>query len=111
LFAGKCHALLCRKYVKGRDWFDFVWYISQKVPINLLLLKNALFQTGPWEGQSISMDKDWILNAMSNKINEIDWDKAKSDVIAFLRPRDAQSVQQWTKDFFMHYLQKTNIDF
>lgn len=55
------------------------------------------------------MDKEWILNAMARKINEIDWDKARSDVVSFLRPRDAQSVQQWTTDFFMHYVQKINL--
>jgi hypothetical protein len=34
LFASKSHALLCRKYVKGRDWYDFVWYVSRKVSNN-----------------------------------------------------------------------------
>jgi len=43
LFSGKCHALLCRKYIKGRDWFDFIWYIQRRVQPNYTLLKNALF--------------------------------------------------------------------
>jgi len=30
LFAGKIHALLCREYLKGRDWYDFVWYTSRR---------------------------------------------------------------------------------
>ena len=33
LFAGKLHALLCRAYVKGRDWYDFIWYVTRKNPI------------------------------------------------------------------------------
>jgi len=41
LFAGKCHALLCRQYTKGRDWFDFLWYVQRKTPINLGLLKKC----------------------------------------------------------------------
>lgn len=45
LFACKCHALLCREYDKGRDWFDFSGYLSQQVPIHHLLLKNALYRT------------------------------------------------------------------
>jgi Nucleotidyl transferase AbiEii toxin, Type IV TA system len=47
LFAGKTHALLCREYTKGRDWFDFVWYMSRNTEINLLNLQNALIQQGP----------------------------------------------------------------
>lgn len=50
-FALKIHALLCRKFVKGRDWYDFNWYVKQSVTPNLPHLKNALVQYGPWEGQ------------------------------------------------------------
>ena len=40
LFASKCHALLCRNYIKGRDWYDFVWYVSRQVTINF---SNSIF--------------------------------------------------------------------
>ena len=43
LMSGKIHALLCRPYAKGRDWFDFLWYISNKVSPNLLFLENNKF--------------------------------------------------------------------
>src|SRR5271169_4765735 len=59
LFASKCHALLCRKYEKGRDWFDFLWYLSKRTPINYLLLKNALYQAGPYKEQEIPYSKKW----------------------------------------------------
>lgn len=47
LMAGKVHALLARRYAKGRDWYDLVWYLSQRPPVtpNLTLLQNALDQT------------------------------------------------------------------
>lgn len=47
LMAGKVHALLTRHYAKGRDWYDLVWYLSQRPPVtpNLALLQNALDQT------------------------------------------------------------------
>ena len=48
LFAGKSHALLCRNWEKGRDWFDFIWYVGKKTPLNYSLLSNALNQMGPW---------------------------------------------------------------
>jgi predicted nucleotidyltransferase component of viral defense system len=51
-FALKIHALLCRGFLKGRDWYDFSWYVKQRTSPNLLLLKNALVQAGPWTGRS-----------------------------------------------------------
>lgn len=46
-FAQKIQALLCRCFLKGRDWFDFSWYVSRGVTPNLVLLQNALVQAGP----------------------------------------------------------------
>src|SRR5688572_13033193 len=54
-FALKIHALLCRAYVKGRDWYDFNWYIKQKVSPNFPHLQAALRQTGPWKDQDIDV--------------------------------------------------------
>src|SRR5438105_361858 len=62
LFASKCHALLCRKYQKGRDWFDFLWYLMKQVPMNYHLLKNALYQAGPYKGYDIAFSKKWVQN-------------------------------------------------
>ncbi len=49
-FALKIHALLCRPYIKGRDWYDFNWYIKQNVSPNLPHLQAALNQVRPVEG-------------------------------------------------------------
>ncbi len=38
LFAGKLHALMCRNYLKGRDWYDFIWYTARRTPVNRLLV-------------------------------------------------------------------------
>ncbi len=46
-FAGKLHALLCRPYVKGRDWYDFLWYVSKKTLLEAMLLENAVKQIRP----------------------------------------------------------------
>ena len=104
LFAGKCHALLCREYVKGRDWFDFVWYVSQKTPINYIFLQNALNQTGPWEKQGISLNKFWIIEQLNQKITSIDWEVAKQDIARFLKPREAENLKLWNIGFFENYL-------
>lgn len=61
---------------------------------------------GPWKGQAVAMDKEWVLKLLEQKIETIDWNKAKQDVASFLHPRESRSVQHWNKEFFMHYLQK-----
>lgn len=106
LFSGKCHALLCRPYCKGRDWFDFIWYVTQKIQINLVLLKNALYQSGPWQTQNISVNKNWLLDVLSQIISNIDWNSAREDVKKFLRPREQEMLSLWNKDFFAIYLDK-----
>ncbi len=88
LFAGKVHALLSRKYTKGRDFFDLGWYLSKwsdLVP-NISLLTNALKQTG-WKGK-FPTAVDW--RGFLHKIVEAaDWGKVTRDVENFLeRPSD-----------------------
>ncbi len=106
LFAGKCHALLCREYVKGRDWFDFIWYVQNEHKMNLDLLKNALEQCGPFQDDRIEMSKSWLINALRNKIYEINWIDAKNDVIKFLSPELIHSVNNWDKSVFLDVLSK-----
>lgn len=105
-FAGKLHALLCRNYVKGRDWYDFIWYVSHKVNINFLLLENALKKNGPWKNENLSVNIDWLVNSMSSKINQIDWKKATQDVAPFIRQSEQPSLEVWGKDFFLAELSK-----
>ncbi|PIR11626.1 MAG: hypothetical protein COV52_02375, partial [Gammaproteobacteria bacterium CG11_big_fil_rev_8_21_14_0_20_46_22] len=84
LFAGKCHALLCRKYIKGRDWFDFTWYIQQKIQPNYTFLKNALKQYGPYQEQVLNISQEWLSNALSKKIESLNWPAVANDVKPFL---------------------------
>lgn len=106
LFAGKSHALLVRPYVKGRDWFDFLWYVSRKAPLNFALLSNALDQLGPWKGKKIKANMSWYKREMTNRIKAIDWNKARADVSRFLRPADLKTLELWNTDFFLMNLQR-----
>ena len=105
-FALKTHALLCRPYLKGRDWYDFNWYIAQKVTPNLLLLQNALFQYGPYKEQDLKIDNDWLMNALSEKISSINWERAVADVARFLKPVEQKSLKLWGEKFFLDKLSK-----
>lgn len=105
-FAGKCHALLCRQYVKGRDWFDFSWYITKKTAINFTFLQNALFQAGPWAGHAMAVDKEWLMRALEDKIKIIDWQAVSQEVRRFLTERDRAGLNVWGVDFFLHKLEQ-----
>lgn len=106
LFAGKIHALLCREYTKGRDWYDFIWYMSRNIQSNLLNLQNALIQQGPWAGKELIIDSKWVNQKLREKIEAIDWEVAKKDVLPFLRPRQLRSLDLWNRDFFLEFLEK-----
>ncbi|MDC7692877.1 nucleotidyl transferase AbiEii/AbiGii toxin family protein [Asticcacaulis sp. DXS10W] len=106
-FALKIHALLCRPYVKGRDWFDFSWYVARRVVPNLTLLSAALRQKGPWAGQSdLDVDINWLKAVLTEKIDTIVWSDATEDVRRFLRASEAKTLDLWGAAFFHASLQK-----
>jgi len=107
-FALKLHALLCRSYVKGRDWYDFVWYVARKTRPDLNLLRNALHQQGPWAGQPITVTRPWVQETMAAAIQRIDWTAARADVQRFLPLREQEGLRTWSADFFLHFLAQMN---
>lgn len=107
LFAGKLHALLCREYVKGRDWYDFIWYVTKNTPINYFFLKQALFQQGPWANlQNMEIDRQWVSTELKKKVYNINWEQAARDVEIFLKPRELESLKLWNPTFFEHFINK-----
>jgi hypothetical protein len=83
LLAGKLHAILRRPYVKGRDLYDLLWYLSDPnwpAP-NLDLLNNALQQTG-WTG-GLLIEQSWQ-GAVAEKLKGVTWEHVVADVQPFL---------------------------
>jgi len=105
-FALKLHALLCRSYVKGRDWYDFVWYVARRTRPDLDLLRHALHQQGPWAGQQISMTMRWAQDNMEAVIRRIDWGAARDDVQRFLPLREQEGLLAWSADFFSYHVSR-----
>lgn len=88
LMAGKLHALMTRRYPKGRDWYDLLWYRGQRPPAepNLALLQNALDQTQGPGAQQATLWKAAVLS----RIERIDCRKLREDVQPFLEhPEEA----------------------
>jgi len=83
LLAGKLHAILQRPYIKGRDLYDLLWYLSDATwpPPNLMLLNNALQQTG-WAGKPLKED-NWRA-VLRKRLQVISWERVGDDVRPFL---------------------------
>jgi len=94
LLAGKLHALLTRKYVKGRDMYDLMWYLSDRTwPVpNIILLNNALKQT-EWCGPEMTVD-NWRKET-ALRVSQYDWDKVIADAHPFVeRQNDLQMLNR-----------------
>ncbi|NOQ46640.1 MAG: nucleotidyl transferase AbiEii/AbiGii toxin family protein [Desulfobulbaceae bacterium] len=105
-FSLKIHALLCRPYLKGRDWYDFNWYVKQGIHPNFPHLQAALFQRGPWQQQEIIVNLEWLHHALANKVADINWQNAATDVDRFLRPAERHSLSLWSEIFFLHKIEQ-----
>jgi len=96
LLAGKLHAILQRRFRKGRDFYDLLWYLSDPdwpAP-NLALLNNALAQTG-WHGPDVSAES-WK-GLIAARVQDADFGSLRQDVLPFLEnPADADLLT--TKD-------------
>lgn len=105
-FAGKIHALLCREYVKGRDWYDYLWYVAHKIQPNYILLMHALQQMGPWKKQNLDIDKNWLVAELKKKIESVDWQATTQDIMRFIKTDEQASLTLWNKNFFLAQLEK-----
>ncbi len=105
-FGTKAHALLCRRYVKGRDWYDFLWYVARRTVPNLALLGDALHQQGPWQGERFEVSSEWLLRVLRERIDRIDWKLARDDVRRFLPLSEQRGLDSWTADLFLHQVER-----
>lgn len=100
LFAGKIHAVLCRNWaqrIKGRDLYDYVWYLSQDTPVNVFHLQKRLEQSNRWDSSKRLTLQD-AKNLLKDRFSHLDFEAAKKDVIPFLS--DVSELDLWSTDFF-----------
>ncbi len=100
LFAGKIHAVICRGWqnrVKGRDLYDYVFYLAHKSEVNQKHLRERLLQSGYITNESVcSLDE--IKQMLFKRFDSIDFEQAKNDVEPFIH--DTSVLNVWSADFF-----------
>jgi hypothetical protein len=99
LFAGKLHAVLCRGWksrVKGRDFYDFVWYVGRGIQPNLEHLEARMRQSGHWNGGTIT--RNALVDLLRERFTAIDFKQAADEVRVFLS--DPRELQLWSREFF-----------
>ncbi len=108
LFAGKCHALLARQWkgrVKGRDFYDYIWYLSKNTSVHLEHLEARLIQSGHWN-QNEKLTEIKVKKLFKNRFDTLDIEQAKADVVTYLNTRERASLEIWSNDFFNETLDK-----
>lgn len=109
LFAGKLHAILFRNWinrVKGRDYYDFVWFVSQNIPCHVNHLKARIVQSGHFK-QDQKLDLDILKNMLIEHFNKVDFIQAKDDILPFIK--DQHELDLWGKDFFISLVERLQI--
>ncbi|MEA3363421.1 MAG: nucleotidyl transferase AbiEii/AbiGii toxin family protein [Thermodesulfobacteriota bacterium] len=100
LFAGKMHALLFRQWknrVKGRDWYDFEWYLRNGVELNLTHFNERALQSGNLTDRSLTPTA--FLEKLQAKIASLDMRQAKADVLKFVTHPSELDI--WSQDYFL----------
>jgi len=100
LFAGKLHAVLCRGWksrIKGRDLYDYVFYMTQKTPFNIKHLQARLEQTGQLDGKS-DLKLDQVKEMLEDRFDKIDILQAKEDILPFIK--NPSTLDVWSVEFF-----------
>lgn len=107
LYAGKMHAVLCRKWasrVKGRDWYDFEWYVKKKTALNLEHLQERMYESGDLN-KDIELNEELFKKLMYKRIDELNVEAAIKEVSPFIK--DKSGFEFWSKDYFKLLTDKT----
>lgn len=103
LFAGKMHAVLCRDYkhrVKGRDFYDYIWYLRKGCPVNIFHLQKRMEQSGKWDTKD-TLTENKLRELLRDRFRTVDFDSAREDVSPFLSAIEREGLSLWDSEFFI----------
>ncbi len=106
LFAGKIHACLCRNWktrVKGRDFYDYVFFLAMGAKVNLVNLKEKLVQS-KYISEDYELTIDNLKSLLNERFSNMDFAQAKQDVFPFIK--DKSKLDLWSKEFFIEITKK-----
>lgn len=107
LFASKIAALFDQtQEVKGRHWYDFIWYIFNKWPINYQVLANAynLLENIPKvDPEQVSLS--WLQKKLAELIQSIEWKVKRDDVRNFISAEEQETLDLWSQQFFLGHVE------
>jgi predicted nucleotidyltransferase component of viral defense system len=109
LFAGKMHAVLCREWksrVKGRDWYDLVWFAAYHPELHLAHLEQRMRQTGHWAGPSPLTPAEFR-SLLAQRIERVDINQLGREVEPFVS--DPASLALWSREFFLDVASRIRI--
>lgn len=97
LYAGKMHALVYRAWktrVKGRDWFDFEWYVRNNVPLDFSHLQERIRE---FSGNTVTQEQ--FMDLLKEKLATTDIELVKKDVVPYIS--DLHVLDIWSNDYFL----------
>ena len=106
LYAGKMHALLFRNWktrVKGRDWYDFEWYVRHNIPLNF-----AHLQIRTKEFNGMDMDRESFTSSLKERFSSTDISLVKRDVLPFIQ--NPKELDIWSNDYFLQLADRINFE-
>lgn len=108
LYAGKMHALVYRAWqrrVKGRDWFDFEWYVRNGVPLSFRHLQERIKE---FNGEDVSLEE--FMAQLRKKIVDTDIENVKQDVIPYIEPNQSKDLDIWSNEYFLMLADKIVVE-
>lgn len=106
LFASKINAVLSKNWktrVKGRDLYDYIFYLAREASVNIDHLKARLVKSD-FIPPNFLLDNQSLIQMLSDKFQSVDYDEAKKDVLPFVK--DVRNLDIWSKEFFIEITKK-----
>lgn len=111
LFASKIDAVIARSWknrIKGRDLYDYIYYLSLDTKVNLKHLEARLKQTKTID-ENVKLTKERLIELLENRFDHVDYEIAKSDIKPFIKNQNNLDI--WSSDFFKSITKDIKVDF
>lgn len=109
MFAGKMHAVLCRQWksrLKGRDWYDLVWFSAHHPELRLSHLEQRMRQSGHWK-EPDPLTEQTFRELLIGRVKSVDVEQIKSEVEPFVS--NPAALEVWSREFFLDIVKRIKV--